>query len=1157
MPDFSKMFAKRLGEDNYKSITSFLDGKVKFNELGKDSQNVLNGLERPDHDRTFTQQEQLYELKQKLITDQWIAPDSDAWDKFETTYRMFILGDEARKRFFNVKDLFTTEDGEGYKPYLQTRDENYKAYKIAEAKQKWETRVEKDFLEDLRVGNLDEFKKDFTTSELRERYISGYFEGLQDPTNLEEIALEYRKDMGIKPRQGVEMTELVPQSKISKISKFRPETEPLLSSPPTEFGEVLNKFMETNPMDFTFGVKGLTVNATQFSNWVKSQAEGSIEGIGLNLMTGYAVTKMLDFIAKHSHMTAKQAHVMNFAVTEGLAGSQLMMAESEVGALIAIGALSAQPVISLLSWLRSPGKRRVDNDNPEKIYGKQFARVRSEDEKGNVVWYPAILASKDEWTGIGSSEQNIRLNYGKLEDLHWRYNKDGTFAPYFANPRYKLINATNKDLQDYGSETLRMKYDPLRDYSLLTNDETGDLFGKLMRGEDLSEFKEHIDDRSKQPKYIQELTSYRDDMEYIRTFDLGGEKIGRGLNPADRAIRREFEHSVLSDPKYIEGSGIYFDMQDDSKYKEGFTKYKGKLRENKALLNYFNSRMQDLLRSQRTASTESGFSKVLKGGDFNYSDDHFNYLLYSLDTGFAPAQSLNELKAQNSKTQARTDLQFFEKDYIQQKNIVRYLANKLSQRALGGDIVHTATYPHQETYRLDSPPYDKTGLNYAGILNANGTLRLKQEDKTSVFGNPPGPWSNSDEKTIPNWLFQGEYRGHIINANKTYDYKAESDKLNTRFQQNFLNPYLSGLVARGKYKPSAILKASNPALFAPPRTIPKKDPKFRGEIGKGELKHPYDRKQERLYSETAQEKKDRLKAEKFEGRPEKPKHNIRKKRDPFYFKNPDFSWDVALKQYVPKKAEEFTQGDPTNRRDPYYYKNKNFSWDITQKRYISRGTFVPPKPKSKPFTFEQLKKQDTFGGHGTVQTKTDKKDRKKETRKQELDKQRALERMKRSSDRATREKAKADKIAKRARLHQAEMFKRQEEARQQEKKKHGFIHGMSPLEWRLYQKHLQDVKTVPKVDPYSALREYLSEQHNVDIPKNKPIDPKQYPWLAMTEKGKPALFGDHALHDKLKLGDAYRVVTSKTGVIHTAYDASKVQPKFFKPPHESSVVETY
>ena len=234
-----------------------------------------------------------------------------------------------------------------------------------------------------------------------------------------------------------------------------------------------------------------------------------------------AVTKMLDFIAKHAHMNKRQEHILNFAVTETLAGTQLALADTELGVVVGIGALLASPAISLLSWLKSPGRRRKDNDDPEKIYGRQFARVRSQDENGKTVWYPAIFASKDEWTGLGSKEQNIRLNYGKLEDLHWRYNKDSTFSPYFDNPRYKMINATNKDLTQNASEAQRLKYDPLRDYSLLSNDETGELFGKLLRGEDLSAFKEKPDDRSKQPKYVQELQSYRDDMEYQKVQHWG------------------------------------------------------------------------------------------------------------------------------------------------------------------------------------------------------------------------------------------------------------------------------------------------------------------------------------------------------------------------------------------------------------------------------------------------------------------------------------------------------------------------------------------------------------------------------------------------------------------------------------------------------------
>ena len=144
-----------------------------------------------------------------------------------------------------------------------------------------------------------------------------------------------------------------------------------------------------------------------------------------------------------------------------------------MGVVIGVGILLAQPVIKLVEFLKSgSARRRKANDTPEQVYGTQFARVRSQDKNGVVTWYPGILASKDLWTGIGSKEQNIRINYGKLEDLYWRFNKNGTFSPYFKHPRYRMINAKDRDLKEYSSEEQRVKFDPLRDFSLFTLKDT-------------------------------------------------------------------------------------------------------------------------------------------------------------------------------------------------------------------------------------------------------------------------------------------------------------------------------------------------------------------------------------------------------------------------------------------------------------------------------------------------------------------------------------------------------------------------------------------------------------------------------------------------------------------------------------------------------------
>jgi hypothetical protein len=94
------------------------------------------------------------------------------------------------------------------------------------------------------------------------------------------------------------------------------------------------------------------------------------------------------------------------------------------------------------------------------------------------------------------------------------------------------------------------------------------------------------------------------------------------------------------------------------------------------------------------------------------------------------------------------------------------------------------------------------------------------------------------------------------------------------------------------------------------------------------------------------------------------------------------------------------------------------------------------------------------------------------------------------------------------------------------------------------------IQKIPKVEP--GIAQYLREQHNVHALKK--VSKHNYPWIAFS-KGKPTLYGNTALHEKLNLGAEYRVVKSQGGVIHKAFDAAKVQPKFFQ--MHSVSVETY
>ena len=66
-----------------------------------------------------------------------------------------------------------TQSGEKYKPHRITKEENYLAYQES-GKQKWLARAQKDFKEDLRLGNLDEYIQKMPMSEIKHRYIEGY-----------------------------------------------------------------------------------------------------------------------------------------------------------------------------------------------------------------------------------------------------------------------------------------------------------------------------------------------------------------------------------------------------------------------------------------------------------------------------------------------------------------------------------------------------------------------------------------------------------------------------------------------------------------------------------------------------------------------------------------------------------------------------------------------------------------------------------------------------------------------------------------------------------------------------------------------------------------------------------------------------------------------
>ena len=74
------------------------------------------------------------------------------------------------------------------------------------------------------------------------------------------------------------------------------------------------------------------------------------------------------------------------------------------------------------------------------------------------------------------------------------------------------------------------------------------------------------------------------------------------------------------------------------------------------------------------------------------------------------------------------------------------------------------------------------------------------------------------------------------------------------------------------------------------------------------------------------------------------------------------------------------------------------------------------------------------------------------------------------------------------------------------------------------------------------LQEYALDEHGV-IPGDD-VTPENYPWLAFTEDGKPALFEDKALAEKLGLPDHVKAIQQQNGVVHSAWEPNEIMPAF-------------
>ena len=79
MPDFSKLFKKRLSEADYTQLKIYFAGSKTFDDLKPSARSVLTALTKQQLTRSYEEEEKIYELQQKLTTDKLITPDAGLW----------------------------------------------------------------------------------------------------------------------------------------------------------------------------------------------------------------------------------------------------------------------------------------------------------------------------------------------------------------------------------------------------------------------------------------------------------------------------------------------------------------------------------------------------------------------------------------------------------------------------------------------------------------------------------------------------------------------------------------------------------------------------------------------------------------------------------------------------------------------------------------------------------------------------------------------------------------------------------------------------------------------------------------------------------------------------------------------------------------------
>ena len=221
----------------------------------------------------------------------------------------------------------------------------------------------------------------------------------------------------------------------------------------------------------------------ELSDFVGDMGNLSLGGEGL----GFMGSKLFNFAkARITDLGVGLAlmplfNYINTATGNDWTSRMIQMSMASIG-LAAAGdpfGLVAAPIMWMVQDFAKERQRNIDNDDPEKIYGKKWGYVREGDK-----WYPAIITQQSKDLGFQADSSLITMMYGT--GLSWKQKKGSDkWVPEFDNYRLKDFHIDDKQLDGSGDGSYdhMKKEDQLRDFYFLSDEDATKMLNNMAGGD--------------------------------------------------------------------------------------------------------------------------------------------------------------------------------------------------------------------------------------------------------------------------------------------------------------------------------------------------------------------------------------------------------------------------------------------------------------------------------------------------------------------------------------------------------------------------------------------------------------------------------------------------------------------------------------------------